>query len=64
MPMDTALFIIGFLCIAAIPVLIAVIVLKKTRGEGVSLMIPGIFLLLIFAVCAFVLGSMLKAAGA
>ena len=62
--MTAALLVICFLCIAAIPVLVAVMFLWKEKGRPVKLLSHGIWLLLLLAVCAFVLGMLLRGAGA
>jgi uncharacterized protein YybS (DUF2232 family) len=58
--MEKVLFIISFLCIAAIPCLLAAGILKKTKHEPSGLWFQGMGMMFLFAVLSFVLGFMLQ----
>lgn len=58
------LFILGGLCIVLLMILTVIIGLKAPRREPVGLLLHGIGLLILFAVCAFVMAFVLQSVSA
>lgn len=58
--MASALFIIGVMCTVSVPLLLAAAAVRLFNRRSVKLLIHGVIIMLILAVSAFILNSMLK----